>query len=249
MQKIILFIFLLIGSLSFGQIKGVGINELVPEQQLHLGSQTGTIRVDGLNGTNNEYNGGVIGQTYPVYVDSNGDLTLGISATENSDGEDPWTISDINSVVTIDGTNAVTGYETVEILDIPLTVTRNVIVEVKYSISMEVFEDPANTIIKDAYARKISNFFTLDQPTLTTTGRRYGQSSRCYFNRNDAATDPSAAPNAATGFIYNSGTTYITLAPGTHTLRFYGTVCSGNANQDTHIQFAGGPDAIFIRIY
>jgi hypothetical protein len=249
MQKILLFIFLIIGSLSFGQIKGVGINELVPEQQLHLGSQTGTIRVDGLNGTNNEYNGGVIGQTYPVYVDSNGDLTLGISATENSDGEDPWTISDINSVVTIDGTNAVTGYETVEILDIPLTVTRNVIVEVKYSISMEVFENPTHTIIKDAYARKISNFFTLDQPTLTTTGRRYGQSSRCYFNRNDAATDPSAVPNAATGFIYNSGTTYITLAAGTHTLRFYGTVCSGNANQDTHIQFAGGPDAIFIRIY
>jgi hypothetical protein len=249
MQKKLLFIFLLIGSLSFGQIQGVGINEIVPEQKLHLGSQTGTIRVDGLNGTNNEYNGNVAGQTYPVYVDSNGDLTLEISATENSDGSDAWTISDINSTVTIDGTNAVAGYETVEILDVPLTVTRNVIVEVKYSISMEVFEDPANTIIKDPYARKISNFFTLDQPTLTTTGRRYGQSSRCYFNRNNAATDPSAAPNAATGFIYNSGTTYITLAPGTHTLRFYGTVCSGNFDQDTHIQFAGGPDAIFIRIY
>lgn len=249
MNKKILLLFLVSTCLSFGQIQGVGINETVPEQKLHLGSQTGTIRVDGLNGTNNEYNGNVAGQTYPVYVDSNGDLTLELSATENNDGQDPWTISDINSTVTIDGTNAVVGYETVEMLDIPLTVTRNVIVELKYSISMEVFEDAAHTIIKDAYARKISNFFTLDQPILTTSGRRYGQSSKCYFNRNDAGTDPSAAPNAATGYIYNSGTTYITLAPGTHTLRFYGTVCSGNLNQDTHIQFAGGPDAIFVRIY
>ena len=249
MGKTILLSAFLWGNICLGQTTGVGINETVPEQKLHLGSQTGTIRVDGLNGTNNEYNGNVAGQTYPVYVDSNGDLTLEISATENSDGADAWTTAGINGTVTIDGTNAVAGYETVEILDVPLTVTRNVIVEMKYSLSMEVFEDPALTIIKDAYARNITNFFTLNDATLTSTTRRYGQSSKCYFNRNDAATDPTAAPDAATGFIYNSGTTYISLAPGTHTLRFYGTVSSGSADRNTHIIFAGGPDAIFIRIY
>ena len=250
MKKLLLICCFFTAFTAFSQVPNrTGINELTPEQVLHLGSQTGTIRVDGLNATNNGYNGGEVGKTYPVYVDSNGDLTLETTATQNSDGSDPWTISDINSTVTIDGSNAVAGYETREMLEIPITVTRNVIVELKYSISMEVFQDPALTIIKDAYARKISNFFTLNQPTLTTTGRRYGQSSRCYFNRNDAATDPAAAPNAATGYIYNSGTTYITLAPGTHSLRFYGTVCSGNFNQNTHVQFAGGPDAIFVRIY
>ena len=249
MQKKILFIILLTGSLSFGQIKGVGINELVPEQQLHLGSQTGTIRVDGLNGTNNEYNGNVAGQTYPVYVNSNGDLTLEISATENNDGYDPWTTTDVNGTVTIPAGGPNDGYETVEILDIPLTVTRPVIVELKYSISIEVFEDPALNIIKDIYARNITNFFTLNAPTLTATERRYGQSSRCYYNNNDRYTNPVAAPDAATGFVYNSGTTYINLAAGTHTLRFYGTVSSGDNDQNTHIRFAGGPDAIFVRIY
>ena len=255
MGKTILLSFFLWGSICFGQTTGVGINELVPEQVLHLGSQTGTIRVDGLNGTNNEYNGNEVGQTYPVYVDSNGDLTLKISATENNDGYDPWTTTDVNGTVTIPAGGSNDGYETVEILDIPLTVTRPVIVELKYSISIEVFQDPVLNIIRDAFARQITNFFTLDAPTLTLTERRYGQSSRCYFNKNNYFGSPPNTPtpgtiaNAATGFIYNSGTTYISLAAGTHTLRFYGTVSSGNFDQNTHIRFAGGPDAIFVRIY
>jgi hypothetical protein len=39
------------------------------------------------------------------------------------------------------------------------------------------------------------------------------------------------------------------LTPGTHTVRFYGTVCSGWANRATYVRFAGGPDSIFIRLY
>jgi len=249
MKKILILSYLLWGSICFGQKSGTGINELTPEQKLHLGSQTGTIRVDGLSGANNGYNGGEAGMTYPVYVDANGDLTLEISATQNSDGYDPWTTTGINGTVTIPAGGPNDGYETVEILDIPLTLTRPVIVELKYSLSMEVFADPAFNVIKDAYARQITNFFTLNDPTLTSTVRRYGQSSKCYFNNNDAVTNPAAAPDAATGFIYNSGTTYISLPVGTHTLRFYGTVSSGFSDQNTHIKFAGGPDAIFVRIY
>ena len=249
MKKTLFLSCFLLSNICLGQITGVGINETVPEQKLHLGSRTGTIRVDGLNGTNNEYNGNEVGITYPVYVDSNGDLTLEISATENNDGYDPWTTTDINGTVTIPAGGPDDGYETVEILDIPLTVTRPVIVELKYAISIEVFADPALNIIKDIYARNITNFFTLDAPTLTATERRYGQSSRCYYNNNDAYTNAGAAPDAATGFIYNSGTTYINLPAGTHTLRLYGTVSSGDDDQNTHIRFAGGPDAIFVRIY
>ena len=226
----------------------VGINEDVPEQQLHLGSQTGTIRVDGLNGTNNNYNGGVAGQTYPLYVDENGDMTLEITANQNSNGSDAFLTTDINGEIIISGPPN-DGYEVVEILSIPLTVDRDVIVELKYSISIEVFEDNSLTIIKDAYARNITNFFTVDAATLLTTTRKYGQSSRCYFSRNDIATDPAATPNAATGYIYNSGTTYIPLTAGTHTFRFYGSACSGTANRPTYVRFAGGPDAIFLRTY
>lgn len=245
MQKILLYLFFFTGCLSFGQTKGVGINKLVPEQQLHLGSQTGTIRIDGLNATNNSYNGGEVDKTYPLYVDSNGDMTLEISAFENSDGDDEWTTAGINGTITIDNTGPDDGYEVVEILDIPITVDRDVMVELKYSLSMEVFENSSLDIIKDVYARNITNFFTVDQATLTSTTRRYAQSSKCYYNRNIT----EVAPTAATGFIYNSGTTYIPLTAGAHILRFYGSACSGINNEPTYVRFAGGPDAIFVRIY
>lgn len=259
MQKKVLLFCLFASFISYAQIQGVGINETVPEQKLHLGSQTGTIRVDGLNATNNDYNGGEVDKTYPLYVDSNGDLTLEVTAYQNSDGDDEWTTAGINGTITIDNTGPNDGYEIVEILDIPIIVDRDVVVELKYSLSMEVFKNTSYEIIRDDYARNITNFFTLDAPTLTATTRRYGQSSKCYFNKNDYRIANSGAysntpiagssANAATGFIYNSGTTYIPLAPGTHTLRFYGTASSGINNQPTHVRFAGGPDAIFVRIY
>lgn len=259
MQKNILFIFLLIGSLSFGQIQGVGINEIVPEQKLHLGSQTGTIRVDGLNGTNNEYNGNVAGQTYPVYVDSNGDLTLEVTAYNNSDGGDPWSTGGINDTVEILSTGVNDGYEFVEMIEYEITVTRNVSLEVKYSVSIEVFQDAAENIIRDEFARNITNFFTLNDANLTATTRRYAQSSRCYYNNNDKqwannltyTNTPfsGTVANAATGLIYNTGSTYMPLTPGTHTIRFYGTVSSGDDNHPTFVRFASGPDALFLRLH
>lgn len=151
------------------------------------------------------------------------------------------------------------GYETVEITSYTITVDRVTVLEIKYSLSIEVFRNNLLQIIQDPYARNITNFFTLDAATLTSTTRRYAAHSKCYFNFNNPATkgsgaiDPSkpnlALPNASTGYIYNSGTSYIYLTPGTHTLRFYGTVCSGTNNRATFVRFAGGPDAIFLRLH
>ena len=231
------------------QAQNVGVNTTNPQQTLHLGSNTGTIRVDGLNSTNNDFNGGVAGQSYPVYVDCNGDLTLKVSAFQNSDGSDAYTTAGVNGTVAITALQANDGYETVEITSYTFTVARNTTLEIKYSLSIEVFQDNLLTIIKDPYARNITNFFTLDTPVLAPTTRRYAPSSKCYFNRNDAGTAPLALPDAATGYIYNSGTTYVPLTTGTHTLRFYGTVCSGTNNQNTFVRFAGGPDSIFLRLY
>lgn len=233
----------------YSQAQNVGVNTINPQQLLHLGSNTGTIRVDGLNTTNNNFNGGVAGQTYPVYVDNNGDLTLKVSAFQNSDGSDAYTTAGVNGTVAITALQANDGYESVEITSYTFTVARNTTLEIKYSLSVEVFQDNLLTIIKDPYARNITNFFTLDTPVLAPATRRYAPSSKCYFNRNDAATLPTAAPDAATGYIYNSGTTYVALSTGTHTLRFYGTVCSGTNNQNTFVRFAGGPDSIFLRLY
>lgn len=201
-SKIIFLIFFFIGINSKAQVNGVGINEDTPQQALHLGSQTGTIRVDGLNSTNNTFNGGGVDQTYPLYVDHNGDLTLKVSAFQNSDGSDAYTTSGINGSVAITLAQLPNdGYETVEITSYTFTVARNTTLEIKYSLSVEVFANSALTIIKDQYARNITNFFTLDAATLTPTTRRYAPSSKCYFNRNDIVSNPAAAPDAATGYI------------------------------------------------
>lgn len=244
---------------SFSQVQGVGINEDNPQQALHLGSQTGTIRVDGLNSTNNTYNGGGVDKTYPLYVDHNGDLTLKVSAFQNSDGVDAYTTAAINGTVAITAAQSPNdGYETVEITSYTFTVGRVTILEMKYSLSIEVFRNNALALIKDEYARNITNFFTIDTPTidLTQTTRRYAPSSKCYMNFNNPTVKPSGAlvanagpANASVGYIYNSGTSYIVLTPGTHTLRFYGTVSSGTTNQPTFVRFAGGPDSIFLRLY
>ena len=182
--------------LSFSQISGVGINEDNPQQALHLGSSTGTIRVDGLNAANNNYNGGELDKTYPLYVDNNGDMTLQTTAYNNSDGNDAFLSTDpINSEVSITLAQANDGYEVIEITSYDFTVDRNTILEIKYSLSIEVFQDLLLNIIRDPYARNISNFFTLDTPVLTPTTRRYAAHSKCYPGRRQAAA-PRAARSA-----------------------------------------------------
>jgi hypothetical protein len=246
----LLYFNLLLGLISYAQTSGVGINEDTPEQVLHLGSQTGTIRVDGLNATNNSYNGGEVDKTYPLFVDENGDMTLETSAYDNSNGNDAFLSTDpINSELSITLAQANDGYEFVEITSYTFTVDRDMVLEIKYSLSIEVFQDILLNTIRDPYARNITNFFTLNAPTLTPTTRRYAAHSKCYFNYNYEFGAATTIPNASTGFIYNSGTTYVYLTPGTHTLRFYGTVCSGVNNRSTYVRFAGGPDAVFLRLH
>ena len=248
-KKYFFLLFLTNSILLCGQTQGVGINELVPEQTLHLGSQTGTIRVDGLNATNNSYNGGEVDKTYPLYVDQNGDMTLETSAYNNSDGNDAFLSTDpINSELSITLAQANDGYETIEITSYNFTVDRNTVLEIKYSLSIEVFENSSLAILRDPFARNITNFFTLNTPVLTPTTRRYAAHSKCYFNYNYEL-GAASPPNASTGYIYNSGTTYVYLTPGSHTLRFYGTVCSGTSTSATFVRFAGGPDAVFLRLH
>lgn len=226
MIKFYNFLFLLSCVISFSQ--NVGVNEDTPQQALHLGSSTGTIRVDGLNAINNPYNGGGT-RTYPVYVDANGDLTLAIATFQNSDGSDAITATTPSAATTlIVPTTSVlpnNGYRSTIILPYTFTVNRAAIIEVKYNISFEVLTD-ATTKLRSTKARTIQTFFTLDTPTLINQGasltRRYGQSSKNYMNFN-LSTPASTVPNCSSGLMFNSSTTYIPVSAGTHTLRFYGT--------------------------
>ena len=231
---------------SFSQ--NVGINTTNPQQVLHLGSQTGTVRVDGLNSTNNVYNGGGVDKTCPLYVDSNGDLTLSVAPFQNSDGSDAFTASTpliaTSVVIPVNGTgpNAPNnGTRSVQILPYTITVARPSVLEIKYSISYEVLS-ATGVLLRSARARRITTYYTLDGDI--NVGRRYGQSSKCYFSNNTDVAIITAAGN-----LFNASTTYINIPAGTTTIRFFGEVNCGDTNELTLVNFANGTDAVFMRIY
>lgn len=240
-------IFVLLNFSLRAQVSGVGVGTTNPQQKLHLASPTGTIRIDGLNSPNNPYNGGGVDKTYPLYVNENGDLTLSVSTFQNSDGTDAITASTPLSGTTLtmlSGSSPIGSRNTV-ILPYTITVNRDAVLEVKYNISFQVLKDAA-TKVKDNRPRLISTFYTLDTPTLSAATPRYGQASKCYYNNNDLA---ASTANAADMTMYNCSTTYITLTPGTHTLRFYGELKTGTASMATVVNFAIGNDSVFMRLY
>jgi len=248
MKKIFTFLIIICNQLINAQT-GVGINEDNPQQALHLGSSTGTIRVEGLNSTNNLYNGGGFDKTVPLYVDQNGDFTLAVAPFQNSDGSDAWSTSTplITTSLTIPAPATLpnNGIRSVVILPYTITLTKAAVLEIKYNISFEVLRS-AGTKLKNTRARRVSNFYTVDTPVLLAGTRRYGQASKCYYNNNDLAASPV---NAAQGNMYNSSTTYVNLSAGTHTIRFYGEASTGITNDLTLVNFAVGNDSVFMRIH
>lgn len=241
----ILTIFSLVG---FGQIPGVGINETTPEQALHLGSTSGTIRVEGLNSVNTDYNGGGT-DTYPLYVDDLGNLTLEFKPLYNSNGSDALDHATLpGATVTLLAGDA-DGVEIGELFNFTIAVNRAAILEVKYNVSFEVFQNPLETVITDRYARRVNTFFQVNG-----VGRQYGHSSKCYA---------AGTLDSETGPFFNCCTAYISLpAAGSYDIRFYGELSSGltgtnagggtevpNTGRATCAKFARGNDSLLFRLH
>jgi len=240
---------LLINSIS-AQVSGVGIGTTTPQQKLHLENSVGTVRVENLDKVNNLYNGGIATPTatYPLYVDSNGILTLDLLPLANSDGLDAIDhLSIPRSSVTLTATDT-DGKQEETILSYDITVARNTILEIKYSLSFEVYNNnlAGLQMLKDGSARRVSTFYILnDQP------RRYGQTSKCYMNNNinNPAPFPATDKIGSVGPLYNSSSSYIQLTPGTHNIKLKAEVSSGMPSLATYVRLATDVDSIFMRMY
>lgn len=247
-KKYIQIFFLSFSCLVSSQVPGVGINETIPEQAIHLGSSTGTIRVDGLNSTNNTYNGGGTA-TYPLYVDDQGNLTLEFKPLYNSNGSDALDHAVLpGSTVTLLAGDT-DGIATGELFNFTIAVNRPAILEVKYNVSVDVFLNPLETVITDRYARRVNTYFRVNG-----IGRQYGHSSKCYT---------SGTADSETGSLFNCCTAYISLpAAGSYVIRFYGEVSSGltgtnagggtevpNTGRATCAKFARGNDSLLFRLH
>lgn len=229
----------------------VGINTTNPQKKLHIATSDGTLRIESLNSTNNPFNGGdangdtdLSNDVYPLYVDSDGNFTLELN-TEVSTGEfDAFDDTSLpNSSISLPGSDTdgkvVTLIETYSI-----TVQRPSLLEVKYSLSFDVYLDAAKNKITDNLARRIGTYVRV-----TGQSRNYGESMKCYTNGNS---------DAANGTMFNSGTTYITLpSAGTYLVAFYGLVSSdkkgtgvfGTNSIPTYVEFATGNDFLMMRLH
>jgi len=238
----------IVSTTAFSQVQGVGINEIVPEQALHLGSSTGTIRVEGFNSTNNVYNGGGA-DTYPLYADDQGNLTLEFKPLYNSNGSDALDHTTLpGSVVTL--LNGDTdGVQVGELFNFTIAVNRPAILEVKYNVSFDIFVNPLETVITDRLARRVNTYFQVNG-----IGRQYGHSSKCYTG---------GTADSETGPLFNTCTAYINLpSAGSFVIRFYGEISSGltgtnagggtelpNTGRATCAKFARGNDSLLFRLH
>jgi hypothetical protein len=230
-----------VSSVAFCQVQGVGINEDNPQQALHLGSSNGTIRIDGLNSSNSIHNGGGT-ETYPLYVDGNGNLTLEFKPLYNSNGSDALDHAFLpGSTVTLLAGDT-DGIQVGELFNFTIAVNRASILEVKYNVSMDVFLNPGETVISDRRARRINTYFQVNG-----MGRKYGHAGKCYTG---------GTTDSETGKLFNTSTSYISLpAAGSYVIRFYGEVSSGitgntaNTGLATCVKFARGNDSLLFRLH
>ncbi len=228
----------------------VGINTTNPQQALHLAGSTGTLRIESLNSANNNFNGGDVNgdtdltnDTFPLYVDENGDFTLELVTLFGSEEFDAFDDTSLpNSSVYLDPNDA-NGIEGTTITSYDITVNRATLLEIRYSVSFDVYKDMANNPITDNLARRIVNLIAVSGTT-----RLYGRSSKCFTN-----TSTLGVP----GTMYNSATTYVSLpSAGTYTISLRGSVGSnikggggGSVSKETFVEFATGNDFLFIRMH
>lgn len=247
MKKLSYILFVLFFQYGYTQ---VGVGTTNPQQKLHIASPTGTLRIESHDYLNNVHNGGdsdndgdYTNNSYPLFVDENGDLTLLFRPLINSEHLDAFDDTTLpNSSITLLPVD-LDGEEHQIIKTYTITVSKPSILELKYNISFDVYLDLGHNIITDGLARRIDSFITV-----TGQSRKYGATSKCYS---------STSVNSISGAFFNSCTTYITLPDaGTYDININGGVASnttasnnGDNSLATHVEFATGSDFIFARLH
>ena len=203
---------LFISMTNFAQV-GVGTSE--PQEALHIAGTDSTIRIEGLNESNNVHNEG--GDTkYNVLVNAEGNLSLGRPSGE--------LFSDAAASIPVDiATTASSGLNSAEIYKQNFTLDQKAIVVITYFVSVDFKSFDGASKINDGRAKIAHNFFYLGNGTTADGSKAYGMTSTVYMN---------AQPDTATGLVYNSRSTTISLEPGTYSIHLNGSVFGGDLTAD-----------------
>jgi hypothetical protein len=214
----------------FSQQGNVGINTANPLQKLHIAGPESTFRVEMLDSINNLSNRS--DRNAPLYVDHEGVLTLEFDLLYNDIDADVIDAGSSTSSIFQEGVENVDQL----LFSKTVTVARPSYLEIKFSISFQVYLNENTDIITDQIARAIRNYFLLNG----STARKYGMTSKAYINSH---------LNGVSTTYYNNASTYIFLNAGTHTISFYGSVGSGSLTNSTYVTFGIAEDQLLMRLY
>ncbi|WP_333807908.1 hypothetical protein [Flavobacterium sp.] len=253
---------ILLSSLSvLGQ---VGIGTTNPQETLHIGGNTSTIRVEGLDVINNDLNLGPTKLT-PVYVDNQGNFTLekrgysfggsgnilplnflqySTNFIPNNPLGLPAPFDKYGVIINSDLTNeSQTGLLERRAIAVPT----NSMIEVKYAVSLcfsstNLAVPPHSTYITDKKTRVIQTYFCIDINSdglsADEENLKYGVKGQYYAS--DAG--------GTRGYPYMNSQGYVDLPAGNHTIYFYGVVIDA-PNTFTSVGFGGANEYLKIRLY
>lgn len=260
MKKILSFIYIIVSSLSFSQ---VGINTTSPQEELHVAGSSSTVRVEGLNSTNNTLNLGDK-QNSRVYVDPNGDLVLadapadiGVLFNPANYLDDPLDTGGANSNQ-INQTGVGSGYSQAGWPRVigpgtsTFTLTKPAIVEINYSLSYNIYK--SGNPIDDFHARTAQFYVYLKSgshtgPIVTTdydgnpidfagNPGALGYSGNFYTN---GSTTGAGGTEGYDKVFYATGHDYVKLGPGTYSPMFAGILFVANTAGTGAVKMQIGP--------
>lgn len=192
----------------------VGISNTAPQEKLHISGNNSTIRVDGLNRTNNATN--VQNDPMPVYVDDNGTMILKPSLVQ--------TYMPINRVNFLTGTgNSITSDNNTGnskdrlLLTETVTLTQKSLVQLIYFYSVSASRRDGSAI-SDGAPRLFRGWITVNDGA-----EHYAYDTGTYANAHSSGGGGGGGGTTvyAAGFYYLNGTSYVELPAGTHTLKLY----------------------------
>ncbi|RDK84883.1 hypothetical protein [Marinirhabdus gelatinilytica] len=211
---------------AVGAIKAqVGVGTTSPQEALHIAGTGSTVRIDGLNSSQNTNNLGG-SSTYNVVADKDGTLTLGKLSGEISSE------SNIPSPVVVQ-TQSNSALNSAELYQKNFTLTQRAMVVITYYVALDFSTYDGTAKIDDGRAKVAHNYFYLGNGSTANTSKSYGMTSVVYTNINC---------DTATGLVYNSRSTTIALDAGNYSVHLQGAVFGGGLTDDAafRVEFGNG---------